>query len=164
MRYRGIKLASDDGMRADSERGYAPIIRGVAETNATVEVRQNGYVLYSTTVSPGPFEISDIYPSGSNGDLEVTVIESDGRRRVSRQAFASLPTMVREGQLKYSVSGGDFNSNNDDLKTPGFVSGTVTYGVSSNLTGIAGVQATRDFNAVAIGAGRNTPSAPSRST
>ncbi|MNF30535.1 Outer membrane usher protein FimD precursor [compost metagenome] len=157
VRYRGIKLASDDGMRADSERGYAPIIRGVAETNATVEVRQNGYVLYSTTVSPGPFEISDIYPSGSNGDLEVTVIESDGRRRVSRQAFASLPTMIREGQLKYSVSGGDFNSNNDDLKTPGFVSGTVTYGVSSNLTGIAGVQATRDFNAVAIGAGRNTP-------
>ncbi|MDH4555998.1 fimbrial biogenesis outer membrane usher protein [Pseudomonas sp. BN417] len=156
VRYRGIKLASDEGMRADSERGYAPVIRGFAETNATVEIRQNGYVLYSTTVAPGPFEINDIYPTGSNGDLEVAVIEADGRRRVTRQAFSSLPTMIREGQLKYSVSSGQFNSNTDGLKTPNFVSGTMTYGVSSNLTGIAGVQATQDFNAVAIGAGRNT--------
>ncbi|MCO6060278.1 fimbrial biogenesis outer membrane usher protein [Pseudomonas sp. MOB-449] len=156
VRYRGIKLASDEAMRADGERGYAPVIRGVAETNATVEVRQNDYILYSTTVSPGPFEISDIYPTGSNGDLEITVIEADGRRRVTRQAFSSLPTMVREGQLKYSLSAGEFNSNSDDQQTPGFVSGTAAYGVNSNFTGIVGAQATQDFNAVSVGAGRNT--------
>src|SRR5690606_18348775 len=121
VRYRGIKLATDEAMRADSERGYAPIIRGVAETNATVEIRQNDYILYSTTVAPGPFEINDIYPTGSNGDLEITIIEADGRRRVSLQAFSSLPTMVREGQLNYSLSAGEFNSNGDDLKKPAFV-------------------------------------------
>ncbi|MDH4607425.1 fimbrial biogenesis outer membrane usher protein [Pseudomonas sp. BN102] len=156
VRYRGIKLASDEGMKADSERGYAPVIRGVAETNATVEIRQNDYILYSATVPPGPFEISDIYPTGSNGDLEVTIIEADGRRRVTKQAFSSLPTMVREGQVKYSVSAGEFNSNSDGLETPKFVSGTVAYGVNSNLTGIAGAQVTQDFNAVSLGAGRNT--------
>ncbi|WP_280283650.1 fimbria/pilus outer membrane usher protein [Pseudomonas sp. BN415] len=156
VRYRGIKLASDEGMRADSERGYAPVIRGVAETNATVEIRQNDYILYSTNVSPGPFEISDIFPTGSNGDLEVTIIEADGRRRVSLQAFSSLPTMVREGQLKYSLSAGQFNSNSDDQNTPGFVSTTLTYGLSSNFTGIVGAQATQNFNAVSVGAGRNT--------
>jgi outer membrane usher protein len=156
VRYRGIKLSSDEGMKADGERGYAPAIRGVAETNATVEIRQNDYILYSATVPPGPFEITDIYPTGSNGDLEVTVIEADGRRRVSIQAFSSLPTMVREGQVKYSVSAGEFNSNADDLQTPKFVSGTLAYGVSSNLTGIAGVQATDNFNAVSVGVGRNT--------
>ncbi|NWL75939.1 fimbrial protein [Pseudomonas taiwanensis] len=157
VRYRGIKLASDEAMRADSERGYAPVIRGVAETNATVEIRQNDYILYSTTVAPGPFEISDIFPTGSNGDLEITIIEADGRRRVSQQAFSSLPTMVREGQLNYSLSAGEFNSNSDDLKNPAFVSATAAYGLSSNLTGIAGTQATQDFNAVSLGAGRNTP-------
>ena len=104
VRYRGVKLASDDGMRADSERGYAPVIRGVAQTNATVEIRQNDYILYTANVAPGPFEINDIYPSGSNGDLQITVIEADGTRRVTMQAFSSLPIMVREGQVKYSVS------------------------------------------------------------
>ncbi|MBJ2216674.1 MULTISPECIES: fimbria/pilus outer membrane usher protein [Pseudomonas] len=156
VRYRGLKLASDDGMRADSERGYAPIIRGIAQSSATVEIRQNNYILYTANVPPGPFEISDIYPSGSNGDLEVTIIEADGRRRVTVQAFSSLPIMVRQGQLKYSVSAGQYNSNSDDQKTPQFVSSTLAYGISSNLSGIIGAQATENFQAMSLGAGRNT--------
>ncbi|MNJ18134.1 Outer membrane usher protein FimD precursor [compost metagenome] len=155
VRYRGLKLASDDGMRADSERGYAPVIRGIAQSSATVEIRQNNYILYTANVPPGPFEISDIYPSGSNGDLEVTVIEADGQRRVSVQAFSSLPIMVRQGQLKYSVSAGRYNSNNDDQQSPQFVSGTLAYGVSSNLSAIVGTQATENFQALSLGAGRN---------
>ncbi|MEB3095772.1 fimbria/pilus outer membrane usher protein [Achromobacter sp. D10] len=157
VRYRGLKLESDDGMRADSERGYAPIVRGVAQTNATVEIRQNGYLLYSTNVPPGPFEISDIYPSGSNGDLEITVIESDGRRRVSQQAFSSLPIMVREGQLKYSFSVGRYRSNSAGVATPQLITGNIAYGLGSNLTGIVGLQATDGYRALAVGVGTNTP-------
>ncbi|WP_041119073.1 fimbria/pilus outer membrane usher protein [Pseudomonas protegens] len=156
VRYRGLKLASDDGMRADSERGYAPIIRGIAQSSATVEIRQDSYLLYTANVPPGPFEISDIYPSGSNGDLEVTIIEADGRRRVTVQAFSSLPIMVREGQLKYSVSAGRYNSNSVDQKSPQFVSSTLAYGISSNLSGIVGVQASENFKALSVGTGRNT--------
>ncbi|MET1477617.1 fimbria/pilus outer membrane usher protein [Burkholderia sola] len=39
-------------------RGYAPVIRGVATSNAHVAVSQNGAVLYETNVAPGPFEIN----------------------------------------------------------------------------------------------------------
>lgn len=156
VRYRGLKLASDEGMRADSERGYAPVVRGVAQTSATVEVRQNDYLLYSTNVPPGPFEISDIYPSGSNGDLEITIIEADGRRRVSQQAFSSLPIMVREGQLKYSLSAGNYSSNTKGMAEPRMLSATLAYGLGSNLTGILGLQASDDFKALAVGFGRNT--------
>lgn len=157
IRYQGVKVASDTGMRADSERGYAPIIRGVAETNATVEIRQDNYILYTTAVPPGPFEISDIYPSGSNGDLEVVIIEADGRRKVSKQAFAALPTMVREGQLKYSFSAGKYTNNADGFKSPTFASGTFAYGLTSNFTGIFGVQASAGFQALSVGGARNTP-------
>lgn len=156
VRYRGVKLASDEGMRADSERGYAPIIRGVAQTNATVEIRQNNYILYTASVPPGPFEISDIYPSGSNGDLQITIVEADGRRRVTTQAFSSLPIMVREGQVKYSVSAGQFNSNTDGMATPNILSSTLAYGISSSLTGIIGVQASDNYKALSLGAGKNT--------
>lgn len=156
IRFRGVKLESDDGMRADSERGYAPIIRGVAQTNATVEIRQDNYLLYSTTVPPGPFEISDIYPSGSNGDLQITVIEADGRRRISQQAFSSLPIMVREGQLRYSVAAGRYNSNSEGLAMPRLLSANLAYGIDSNLTGIVGLQASDDYRALAAGVGRNT--------
>ncbi|CAM3052065.1 fimbrial protein [Pseudomonas floridensis] len=154
VRFRGATLASDDGMLPDSERTYTPVIRGTAETNATVEVRQNGFLLYSGNVSPGPFEISDIYPSGSNGDLLVTIIEADGRQRSFVQAYASLPIMVPAGALRYSVAAGRID--NEGQATPTFTSAALIYGLSERVTGFGGLQMAEDYQAANLGAGVNT--------
>ena len=156
VRFSGAEIASDDGMLPDSERVYAPTIRGIAETNATVEVRQNGFLLYSSNVSPGPFEITDIYPSGSNGDLSVTVVEADGRTRTFTQAFTSLPIMVPHGALRYSLAAGRYDSNADQQASPTFTSGTLVYGLSERLTGFGGLQWAEDYQAANVGAGVNT--------
>ncbi|HDT7461240.1 TPA: fimbria/pilus outer membrane usher protein, partial [Escherichia coli] len=87
---RGIRLASDDRMLPGSLRGYAPVVRGMAGSNARVTVRQNGNIIYETTVPAGPFSISDLYPSGYGGDLTVTVTESDGQTRSFIVPFASV--------------------------------------------------------------------------
>nr|WP_225920102.1 fimbria/pilus outer membrane usher protein [Pseudomonas vanderleydeniana] len=156
VRYRGVQVASDDGMLPDSERVYAPVIRGVAESSATVEIRQAGYLLYSSNVPPGPFEINDFYPSGSNGDLLVTVIEADGRRRTFIQAFASLPLMLPKGTFSYSVEAGEYDSNDNRQLNPGFASTTLIYGLSEHLTGFGGVQLADAFEASNLGLGVNT--------
>lgn len=156
VRFRGVQVASDDGMLPDSERVYAPVIRGVAESNATVEIRQAGYLLYSANVPPGPFEINDFYPSGSNGDLLVTVIEADGRQRTFVQAFASLPLMLPKGSFSYSVEAGEYDSNDSLQLNPGFASTTLIYGLSERLTGFGGVQVAQGFEASNLGVGVNT--------
>ncbi|MDB6143778.1 MAG: Outer rane usher protein fimD precursor [Pseudomonas sp.] len=156
VRFSGAAIDSDDGMLPDSQRVYAPTIRGIAETNATVEVRQNGYLLYSSNVSPGPFQINDIYPSGSNGDLLVTVIEADGRTRTFTQAFTSLPIMIPQGALRYSLALGQYDSNTDHESSPAFGSGTLVYGVSERLTGFGGLQWAEEYQAGNLGAGVNT--------
>ncbi|MGS9668608.1 fimbria/pilus outer membrane usher protein, partial [Salmonella enterica subsp. enterica serovar Infantis] len=73
--FRGLQLTYDDQMQPNSQRGYAPTIRGIARSNAQVIVRQNGYIAYQTAVSPGEFEINDMIPTCSNGDYDVTVKE-----------------------------------------------------------------------------------------
>jgi outer membrane usher protein len=156
VRIKGLTLASDDSMLPDSLRGYAPIVRGDADTNATVEVRQNNYLLYSTTVAPGPFVIDDIYPNGSNGDLEITVIEADGRRRVTTQAFASLPQMVRRGTFRYNLGMGQYDSNGYYGVTPMVGIAGLAYGAADNTTLFGGVQWAPDFSAINLGASQNT--------
>lgn len=156
VRFLGAMVISDEGMLPDSERIFAPVIRGIADTNALVEVRQNGFMLYSGNVSPGPFEITDIYPSGSNGDLEVTVVEADGSKRVFVQAYASLPIMVPKGALRYSLAAGQYDSNTEDAFSPSFASGTLVYGLTERLTAAGGVQIAEDYQAGNIGAGVNT--------
>lgn len=156
VRIKGLTLASDDSMLPDSLRGYAPTIRGDAETNATVEIRQNNYLLYSTTVAPGPFVIDDIYPNGSNGDLEITVIEADGRRRVTNQAFASLPQMVRRGTFRYNLALGQYDSNGYYGVTPMVGIAGLAYGAGDNTTLFGGAQGAPGFTAINMGASQNT--------
>ncbi|SUC35201.1 Outer membrane usher protein fimD precursor [Providencia rustigianii] len=51
--YTGAELATDNRMRPQSMQGFAPTVRGVANSNARVRVIQNGFVIYETNVSPG---------------------------------------------------------------------------------------------------------------
>jgi outer membrane usher protein len=153
-RFRGVQLGSDIGMLPDDLAGYAPVVHGIAETHATVEVRQNGYVIYSTTVSPGAFEIRDLYPGGSNGDLEVTIVESDGRKRTFTQAYSHLPVMVRRGAFRYSLSVGEYDS--DGLKAPHLLQATAVYGATNNLTVSGGFLSVSGYRAINLGLGLNS--------
>lgn len=49
--FRGGQLASDDEMLPDSQKGYAPVVRGIARTNAQVVIRQDGYIIYQSYVA-----------------------------------------------------------------------------------------------------------------
>ncbi|HEF4761174.1 TPA: fimbrial biogenesis outer membrane usher protein [Pseudomonas putida] len=156
VRYNGAQLSSDLAMLPDSERGYAPVIRGVANSNATVEVRQNGYSLYTTTVSPGPFELTDINPSGSNGDLEIIITEADGEVRTMTQAFASLPILMRAGRFRYSLDLGEYDPFDEAADSPLFGTGLLAYGLTDTVTGLGGVMLSHGFTATNAGLGLNT--------
>ncbi len=81
---RGIRLYSDSRMLPPTLASFAPIIHGVANTNAKVTITQGGYKIYETTVPPGAFVIDDLSPSGYGSDLIVTIEESDGSSGHSR--------------------------------------------------------------------------------
>ncbi len=152
--FRGVQLSTDLGMLPDSHQGYAPVVRGIAETHATVEIRQNDALVYSTSVSPGAFEITDLPSGGSNGNLQVRILEADGRVREFSQPYSYLPVMTRPGHLRYSLSAGEYRRS--DHASPEFVQGTAVYGLGNNLTGFGGVLASDGFLAINAGVGVNS--------
>ena len=153
--YSGVQLASDDRMLPDSQRGFVPAIRGTAETNAKVTVRQAGNVLYETNVAPGPFVIDDLYNSGYAGDLEVSVTEADGRVRQFTVPFANVAQLLRPGVSRYSVSAGKYRD--DDLDDePNFVQGTYQRGISNLWTGYTGSIIAENYLAVQGGLALST--------
>ncbi len=153
--FRGAQLASDDDMMPDSLKGYAPVVRGIARTNAQVIIRQNGYQIYQSYVSPGAFEITDMYPTGGAGDLDVTVKESDGSQQHFTVAFASLPVLQREGRFKYAVTGGQYRSYNSDVDKTPFSQLTGIYGLPYGLTLYGGFQESSKYQSLATGIGKN---------
>jgi outer membrane usher protein len=153
--FRGVQLATDDDMLPDSLKGYAPVVKGIARTSAQIVIRQNGYVIYQSYVSPGAFEITDMYPTGGSGDLFVTIKEADGSEQHFRVPYASVPVLQREGHLKYSLTGGQYRSYNSDVDKAYLVQGTAIYGLAHGITLYSGIQHADHYQSAAFGSGIN---------
>lgn len=153
--FTGAQLASDDDMLPDSQRGFAPVIRGIAHSSAQVVVRQNGYVIYQNTVAPGAFTLTDLYPTGGSGDLNVTVKESDGSEQHFVVPYASVPILQREHHLKYSLTAGRYRSYDSHVEKTPFAQGTAIYGLPGGYTLYGGIQQSQHYQSQAFGAGKN---------
>ncbi|MDF3839159.1 fimbrial biogenesis outer membrane usher protein [Cupriavidus basilensis] len=153
--YRGVQIASDDRMYPESLRGYAPTVRGIASTNARVQIRQNGNIIYETTVQPGAFEINDLYATGYGGDLEVTVTEANGSVHVSKVPYAAAVTSLRPGVTRYSMTAGQYRSTGAHIR-PFMFQGTVQHGFSNMVTGYGGAVLSENYVAAMGGASLNT--------
>ncbi|NCB87000.1 MAG: fimbrial biogenesis outer membrane usher protein [Gammaproteobacteria bacterium] len=152
--FTGVRLYPDETMLPNSQRGFAPTIRGIANSSAIVTVRQNGYILYQSNVPAGAFEINDLYPSAFSGDLDVTIEEADGSIRHFVQPFSALPQMQRPGYLKYSVTAGRFRAaSSQDSHEPEFLESTASYGLNNAFTLYGGLNASQDYRALALGLG-----------
>lgn len=151
--FRGVMLASDESMVPYDQREFAPVVRGIARTQARVEVKQNGYTMTSTTVPAGPFEINDLPSTGSNGDLRVTVLESDGSVQEFTVPYTVPAVALRRGYLKYSVAGGQYRSSSDNVKAAPVLSAELMYGLPWNLTAYGGVQMAERYQAGSAGLG-----------
>ncbi|WP_259744428.1 fimbria/pilus outer membrane usher protein [Pseudomonas protegens] len=154
--FRGVQLSSDDRMLPDSLRGYAPIVRGIARTNARVSVRQSGALLLETTVSPGAFVIDDLYSTSYGGELEVTVTEADGSEQRFIVPYASVSQLLRPGTLRFSATAGQTRNSyiHEQLKV---LQGALQYGLNNTFTGYGGSQFSDDYMAIMTGLAFGTP-------
>ncbi|EEJ0376240.1 fimbria/pilus outer membrane usher protein [Salmonella enterica subsp. enterica] len=151
--FRGGMLGSDDAMVPFSQRNFAPVVQGVARTQARIEVKQNGYAIYNTTVAPGPFSLTDLSTNGSDGDLQVTVFEADGTRQVFTVPYTTPAIALRQGYLKYNLMGGQYRSSDNSVDKSTVGQATVMYGFPWNLTVYGGAQWASHYQSGALGLG-----------
>ncbi|MFJ3372796.1 fimbria/pilus outer membrane usher protein [Pseudomonas sp. NPDC086251] len=155
--FRGAMMATDERMRPASQRGYAPVVRGTANSNAKVTITQGGMTLYQRSVAPGPFEIRDLAPAGYGSDLEVTITEADGQSRTYTVPYSASAQLLRPGQFNYFTAIGQAEGPGLDNYTPKVAQFTTTYGLNNALTPYGGILASEDYHSIALGSALNTP-------
>ncbi|EAA7192309.1 fimbrial biogenesis outer membrane usher protein [Salmonella enterica subsp. enterica serovar Napoli] len=150
---RGVRLYTDDDMLPSGQNGFAPVVRGVAKSNATVIIRQNRYVIYQSAVPQGAFEITDLNTTSGGGDLDVTIKEEDGSEQHFTQPYASLAILKREGQTDFDISVGEMRD--ESGFTPNVVQAQVLHGLPWGLTLYGGTQVADDYASAALGMGKD---------
>lgn len=146
--FNGLSLSSDERMLPDSLRGYAPTIQGIAKTNANVSILQNGKEIYQTTVAPGAFKISDLYPTNFNGDLIVKVREADGTISQFSVPFSAVPESLRLGASRYNLDVGKTRDIGEDTF---FSNLTYQRGISNSITLNSGLRLADGYQAGLLG-------------
>lgn len=149
--------------------GPAPTIVGLSETwlntfgkpvqtrvldAAEQEVSVETYPIYSTYVSPGPYEIDDLSTVGGGGELEIVLTETDGQVRRFTQSYATIGNLLREGVWRYSGAIGRYNaaSNLDD---PLLWQGTLAMGMAWDSTLYGGLMASDFYRAGTLGVAKD---------
>lgn len=152
--YTGASLESDDRMLPPKLRGYAPQISGIADTNAQVVISQQGRILYNSTVPAGPFTIQDL-DSSVRGRLDVEIIEQDGRKKSFTVDTAYVPYLTRPGQIQYKLAAGKPRIYEHVTEKPVFSSGEFSWGIDNKWSLYGGGIFSDNYNATAIGIGRD---------
>jgi len=152
---RGVLLSSDERMFPETQRGFSPVVRGVANSTALLSIRQRGVLVHESTVAPGPFEIDDLYASSLHDDLEVTLREADGAVRTLFVPSQAAPLALRPGAMRFEVGAGAWR---DDLGQagPGFVQGSWQQGLDNRLSLHGGAWLADNYLASAMGVAINS--------
>lgn len=153
IRIKGAQLTSETEMIPDSINGFSPVIRGVANSNAKVIVRQNNNIIYQTNVAAGPFAITDMAPVSSGGLLDITIQEADGSEKHFSQSFSSMSILQRQGSLKYGLSAGKYSEAKIKSEEPDVVQATAAYGLPHGVTLLSGIQNSNDYRSYDLGVG-----------
>ncbi|QBR02345.1 fimbrial biogenesis outer membrane usher protein [Paraburkholderia pallida] len=153
--YTGFHLETDERSLPDSMQGYAPVVTGIANTNARVVVSQNGNTIYQTTVAPGPFRITDLNPTSFQGDLTVQVFEANGQVSSFVVPFSAVPSSRRAGSSHYSVTVGKVRQ--IEGVNAAFADLAYERGLTNNVTLNSATRLASDYQALLAGAVFATP-------
>ncbi|EKT60436.1 fimbrial biogenesis outer membrane usher protein [Providencia rettgeri Dmel1] len=153
-RFTGLSLITDTNMLPPNLRGYAPEITGVAKSNATVIVSQQGRIIYQTQVAAGPFRIQDLNDALS-GELNVEVKEQDGTSQTFTVNTASVPYLTRPGQIRYKLAAGRPTDWRHHVNGETFASGEFSWGINNGWSLYGGGVAAENYASAAVGIGRD---------
>ncbi|ECW2408138.1 fimbrial biogenesis outer membrane usher protein [Salmonella enterica] len=151
--FTGGKVTSDESMLPYDQWSFAPVIRGIARTQARVEVKKNGYTVSNQLVPSGPFELTNLPLGGGSGDLNVIVHESDGTQQRFVVPYDTPAVSLRQGYFQYAVMGGEYRPANNLVKKNTIGAIEMKYGLPWDLTLYGGLQGAENYQAVAIGVG-----------
>lgn len=158
VKIKGVTLQSDNSMLPNFMQSYAPNVSGIANSESVITITQNDNVIYKNSVPAGPFDITDYYPMSNGGNLFVNVKEAGGFEKNFIIPYSSIASLERKGQLKYSLSTGKYDSNNNqDEKYYNQLE--LYYGLNNYITIYGGSQLSTDYHSFSLGSGLNMGSA-----
>lgn len=131
----GVQLYSDSSLQTTN--ALVVPVTGFASTPSTVEVQQNGRLLYRTMVPAGAFELNRINNVVIGSPLDITVIQDNGEKQQFQVVTANQQNAV--SPMSYQLAIGRYRSRNEQQTEKPIISSTEIsqqHGMSNYAAGV----------------------------
>lgn len=148
-RITGVQVLNEQALQVE---GQGAVIEGIANSQAQVEVRQNGTLIHSTVVPAGPFALDNVRRLNTRSDVEVTLKEADG----SERSFVVPAAMLGIGLPApgYSLAAGRVRGAGETQGgEPWVISGGWSGALHPQVLLSTGLTGAADYHAAAAGVG-----------
>jgi outer membrane usher protein len=154
VRYGGLRYARDFTLAPGYITYPTPSLSGSAALPSTVDVLVNNRRATTSTVQPGPFDLTQVPIVTGAGQLQLVVRDMLGRETVINQSYYLAPQLLTPGLSDFSFEAGSFReqygSRSNDYGAA-FGAGTYRRGMTDSLT--AEVRAETQRGRTAAGTG-----------
>lgn len=145
----GVQVLNEQALQVE---GQSAVIEGIANSQAQVEIRQNGSLIHSTVVPAGPFALNNVRRLNTRSDVEVTIKEADG----SERSFTVQAAMLGIGLPApgFSLAAGQVRSTGDANEgNPWVISGGWSAALHPQVLLSAGLTGAADYRAAGASVG-----------
>jgi outer membrane usher protein len=154
VRYGGLLYARDFTLAPGYITYPTPSITGSAALPSTVDLLVNNRRATTSTVQPGPFDLTEVPLVTGAGQLQLIVRDLLGRETVINQGYYLAPQLLRPGLSDFSFEAGSFREQygieSNDYGAV-FGSGAYRIGITDALTVEAGTELQRGRAAAGTG-------------
>lgn len=155
VRLAGIGWASNYGLQPYRITHPTPLVMGQTSFPSSVDILVNNATVFSGTVQPGPFSITDFPIVGGQGDVTLHIRDVMGRERNITQSFYGIPQLLKPGLHDYSYSAG-FERINFGLESNrygrGLLAANHRYGFNEKLSAELHGEASAGQSGIGLGA------------
>jgi outer membrane usher protein len=138
VRYGGLGLSRDFTMRPDLVTVAMPSLSGTAAVPSTIDVLIGNNRIASQQVGAGPYRITDLPMSGTNGTARVVVRDVTGKETLAALPFFSSARLLSAGTADFSFDAGvprfNYATNSFDYGRTVFGMASARYGLTDYLT------------------------------
>ncbi|WP_322866319.1 fimbria/pilus outer membrane usher protein [Aquicoccus sp. G2-2] len=154
IRMGGIELRRDFSLRSDLVTDQRLSYAGAAAVPSSVDVFIENSRVFSTQVSPGPFQLEDV-PIQGGGDAEIVVRGIDGQVSRRTVSFFSSSRLLKKGMADYSLGFGrareGFGIDSNSYGGEGIFTASLRFGLTEKLTLEGHYATTTDFRVLGGG-------------
>lgn len=153
VRYAGIRFARDFSTAPGYITYPIPSISGSAALPSTIDVLVNSRRGATSSVPPGPFELSDVPVVNGAGEVQLIVKDMLGRETLISQGYYVAPRLLARGLTDFSYEAGKFRvgyGTASDRYSRAFAAATYRRGLNDSVTAEVRTELERDRKAAGL--------------